>query len=67
MHGFLIIALAREDVVLAGDLALRKAVRKIYETDHLPSEAEVLQLAERWRPWRSLATGYLFQFAYGKQ
>ncbi len=67
VHGFLIIALGREDVVLAGDLAIRKAIRKIYEMDHLPSEAEVLQLAERWRPWRSLATGYLFQFAYGSQ
>lgn len=67
VHGFLIIALGREDVVLAGDLAIRKAIRKIYEMDHLPSEAEVLQLAERWRPWRSLATGYLFQFAYDSQ
>ncbi len=67
VHGFLIIALGREDVVLAGDLAIRKAIPKIYEMDHLPSEAEVLQLAERWRPWRSLATGYLFQFAYGSQ
>ena len=67
VHGFLIIALGREDVVLAGDLAIRKAIRKIYEMDHLPSEAEVLQLTERWRPWRSLATGYLFQFAYGSQ
>lgn len=67
VHGFLIIALGREDVVLAGDLAIRKAIPKIYEMDHLPSEAEVLQLTERWRPWRSLATGYLFQFAYGSQ
>jgi DNA-3-methyladenine glycosylase II len=67
VHGFLIIALGREDVVLAGDLAIRKAIPKIYEMDHLPSEAEVLQLTERWGPWRSLATGYLFQFAYGSQ
>lgn len=67
VHGLLIIAFGREDVVLAGDLALRKAIRKMYEMDHLPNEVEVLQLAERWRPWRSLATGYLFRFAYGSQ
>jgi 3-methyladenine DNA glycosylase/8-oxoguanine DNA glycosylase len=26
----------------------------------MPTELEVLQLAERWRPYRSLAVGYLF-------
>jgi DNA-3-methyladenine glycosylase II len=64
VHGFLIIALDREDVVLPGDLALRKAIQRVYEMDHLPSEKEVLALAEHWRPWRSLATAYLFQAAY---
>ncbi len=64
VHGFLIIALGREDVVLPGDLALRKAIRQVYEMDYLPSETEVLEIAERWRPWRSLATAYLFQAAF---
>lgn len=63
VHGFLIIAFDREDVVLSGDLALRKAIRRVYELDHLPSEVEVLEIAERWRPWRSLATAYLFEAA----
>jgi hypothetical protein len=31
--------------------------------DHLPSQQEVLQIAEPWRPYRSLATAYLFQVA----
>ena len=60
VHGFLIIALDRPDVVLAGDLALRRAVRNVYGLDHMPTEAEVLDLAERWRPYRSLAVTYLF-------
>lgn len=64
VHGFLIIALDRQDVVLPGDLALRKVIQRLYEMDHLPGEAEVLELAERWRPWRSLATAYLFQAAF---
>jgi DNA-3-methyladenine glycosylase II len=69
VHGFLIIAFDiiafdREDVVLPGDLALRKAIQRLYKMDHLPSEVEVLELAERWRLWRSLATAYLFQEAF---
>jgi DNA-3-methyladenine glycosylase II len=64
VHGFLIIAFDRKDVVLPGDLALRKAIQHIYEIDHLPSEAEVIALAERWRPWRSLAVAYLFQAGF---
>ena len=45
----------------AGDLALRKAVRDAYQLDHLPTPDEVLAIAERWRPYRSLATLYLFR------
>jgi DNA-3-methyladenine glycosylase II len=64
VHGFLIIALEREDVVLAGDLALRKAVQRAYGLDHLPSEREVVEIADAWRPYRSLATSYLFASAF---
>jgi DNA-3-methyladenine glycosylase II len=60
VHGFLIIALDRPDVVLAGDLALRRAVGRVYGLDRMPTELEVLQIAERWRPYRSLAVSYLF-------
>ena len=63
VHGLLIIALDRADVVLPGDLALRKAIMRSYQLDHLPSQQEVLQIAEPWRPYRSLATAYMFQVA----
>jgi DNA-3-methyladenine glycosylase II len=63
-EGALIIALGREDVVLPGDLALRKAVQRAYGLDHLPSEEEVLAIAEKWRPYRSLATSYLFSATF---
>ena len=63
-QGALIIALGREDVVLPGDLALRKAVRATYHLDHLPSQDEVLAIAEKWRPYRSLATACLFSAAF---
>ena len=64
VQGALIIALGREDVVLPGDLALRKAVRAAYQLDHLPAQQEVLDIAEKWRPYRSLATSYLFSAAF---
>lgn len=63
-QGVLLIALGREDVVLPGDLALRKAVRGAYQLDHLPSQQEVLDIAEQWRPYRSLATSYLFSATF---
>jgi DNA-3-methyladenine glycosylase II len=64
VQGALIVALQREDVVLPGDLALRKAVRVAYQLDHLPAQEEVLAIAEKWRPYRSLATSYLFSAAF---
>ena len=64
MQGALIVALQREDVVLPGDLALRKAVRTAYRLDHLPSQQEVLAISENWRPYRSLAISYLFSVVF---
>jgi DNA-3-methyladenine glycosylase II len=64
VQGAMIVALQREDVVLPGDLALRKAIRVVYQLDHLPTEQEVLAIAEKWRPYRSLATSYLFSAAF---
>jgi DNA-3-methyladenine glycosylase II len=64
VQGAMIVALHREDVVLPGDLALRKAVRAAYELDHLPTQQEVLAIADKWRPYRSLATSYLFSAAF---
>jgi len=64
VQGALIIALGREDVVLPGDLALRKAVQAAYRLEHLPTQQEVLAIAEKWRPYRSLATSYLLSAAF---
>ena len=64
VQGALIIALQREDVALPGDLALRRAVQAAYQLDHLTAQQEVLATAEKWRPYRSLATSYLFSAAF---
>ena len=64
VQGALLIALGREDVVLPGDLALRKAIQAAYRLGHLPTQEEVLDIAGKWRPYRSLATSYLFSAAF---
>jgi nicotinamidase-related amidase len=64
VQGAMLIALGREDVVLPGDLALRKAVQAAYQLDHIPTQQEVLDIADKWRPYRSLATSYLFSAAF---
>ena len=63
-RGFLLVALDRPDVFLTGDLALRRAIQRAYGFDHVPSEQEIAGVAERWRPYRSLAVSYLFASEY---
>jgi DNA-3-methyladenine glycosylase II len=63
-RGFLLVALDRPDVFLSGDLALRRAIQRAYNFDHLPTEDEIAQVSDRWRPYRSLAVSYLFASEY---
>jgi DNA-3-methyladenine glycosylase II len=63
-RGFLLVGLDRPDVFLTGDLALRRAVGRVYGLDHPPTDEEMAQLADRWRPYRSLAVSYLFASEY---
>jgi DNA-3-methyladenine glycosylase II len=63
-RGFLLVGLDRPDVFLSGDLALRRAVRRVYGLDHQPTDDELAELADHWRPYRSLAVSYLFASEY---
>ena len=63
-HGFLLVALDRPDVFLSGDLALRRAIQRLYGLDHVPTEDELVEISDRWRPYRSLAVSYLFASEY---
>ena len=64
-HGFLLVALDRPDVFLTGDIALRRVIRRVYGFDHVPTEVELIELSDHWRPYRSLAVSYLFASEYG--
>lgn len=63
-RGFLLVALDRPDVYLTGDIALRRAIQRLYGFDHVPTEEELIELSDRWRPYRSLAVSYLFASEY---
>jgi DNA-3-methyladenine glycosylase II len=58
---FLMFELQRPDVVAAGDLAIRQAIRRAYELDAVPSIAEVTAIADSWRPHRTLACEFLWR------
>jgi DNA-3-methyladenine glycosylase II len=63
-RGFLLVALDRPDVFPTGDIALRRAIQRIYGFEHVPTEDELTELSDRWRPYRSLAVSYLFASEY---
>ena len=54
-HMFLMFTLGRPDVLAVGDLGIRRAVERAYELPGLPAAAEVTELAEPWRPYRTAA------------
>src|SRR3954468_924193 len=42
-HGFLLVALDRPDVYLTGDIALRRAIQRVYGFDHVPTEDKLVE------------------------
>jgi DNA-3-methyladenine glycosylase II len=64
-HMFLIFALRRHDVLPTGDLGVRNAIRRAYGLAELPTPAEMERMAERWRPYCSVASWYLWRSLEG--
>ena len=58
---FLIFVLNRPDVLPVDDLGLREGVRAVYGLTERPSAKLVTEMAERWRPWRTVATWYMWR------
>ncbi len=58
---FLIIHLRRPDVLPVGDLGIRKAVMTLYGLPALPGPAELTEIGEAWRPYRTLASLFLWR------
>ena len=62
---FLIFALERPNVMPLADLGIRSAVRKAYALPDLPKPAELAKMAEKWHPYCSIASWYLWRSLEG--
>lgn len=59
-HMFLMFHLGRDDVLPTGDLGIRKAIQEQYGLKEMPNHDEMVVLAEKWRPYRTIACMYLW-------
>lgn len=60
----LIFYLGRADILPAGDLGVLKGFRITYGLPSNPEPEQMLRHGERWRPYRSIASWYLWQASY---
>ena len=58
---FLIFCLGREDVMPIGDLGIRKAIQILYNLPQIPTPSSMLAISLPWKPYRSIATWYLWK------
>jgi DNA-3-methyladenine glycosylase II len=59
---FLMFCLGRADGFPSGDLALQEAAKLVMQLESRPTAPELLAIAERWRPWRSVAARLLWAY-----
>jgi DNA-3-methyladenine glycosylase II len=56
----LIFQLRRPDILPVDDVGLLRSIQRVYGLKRRPSEKQVLRLGEKWRPYRSIASWYLW-------
>ncbi len=61
----LIFRLGRPDVLPVADFGVRQGFMRTFGTAALPTAAELRRRGERWRPYRSVASWYLWRAAEG--
>ncbi|MFL6416535.1 MAG: DNA-3-methyladenine glycosylase family protein [Bryobacteraceae bacterium] len=63
---FLMFALERPNIMPLSDLGIRNAVQKAYKLAAAPKPADLARIAEKWHPYRSVATWYLWRSLEGQ-
>ncbi len=61
VHMLLIFRLGRPDVLPVADYGVRKGFQKTYKKRELPNAKALEKHAEKWRPWRSVASWYMWR------
>ncbi len=58
---FMIFTLVRLDVLPLNDQGIRNGIQIFFKLDHIPHEEEMLDLTEHWKPYRSIASWYMWK------
>lgn len=58
---FLMFTLQRPDVLPELDLGIQKAVKLAYDLPEMPKPKELVVIGERWKPYRTVASWYLWR------
>jgi DNA-3-methyladenine glycosylase II len=58
---FLIFSLSRIDVFSLGDAGLQRAIKWLFEIDGDISAKQMTSISDKWKPYRSLASLYLWE------
>jgi DNA-3-methyladenine glycosylase II len=62
-HMFLMFHLARPDILPVGDLGVRNGMRAAYGLEATPTPKQAAEIGERWRPYRSAGSWYMWRAA----
>ncbi len=62
---YLIFALHRLDIFAMDDVGLRRSINKLYNNGEALDEEETLAITDRWAPYRSVASWYLWRMIDG--
>jgi 3-methyladenine DNA glycosylase/8-oxoguanine DNA glycosylase len=62
VHMLLMFRLGRPDILPVGDYGVRKGFKKTFRSkNELPTPGEIAKRAERWRPYRTVASWYMWR------
>jgi len=58
---FLIFGLGRPDILSLGDVGIKRGFKLVYGLQEVPTEDKMILISEPWRPYRSIASWYLWR------
>ncbi|KAK0605693.1 hypothetical protein LWI29_029700 [Acer saccharum] len=66
VHMFMIFSLHKPDVLPVSDLGVRKGVKALYGLNQLPGDLKMEEVCEKWRPYRSVGSWYMWRLMEAK-
>ncbi|TXG59649.1 hypothetical protein EZV62_014222 [Acer yangbiense] len=66
VHMFMIFSLHKPDVLPVSDLGVRKGVKALYGLNQLPGDLKMEEVCDKWRPYRSVGSWYMWRLMEAK-